>query len=230
MESITANKPLSNLPKARIIAGIVIALVFPLVMAALLRASHLSYWNKVYGSRLIFWVEVGLLWLYARKVEKQNLLIWPKKSDGLEFLLSSVVILYLLALAAQLIAAIPALLGYHENSTLMKLIAATVKGRPALIVFISFTAGFCEEVIFRGYVLTRLSQLCKNKNIPVLISSLMFAALHYRYHSLREFIFPFLIGIIMSVHYQRFGNIKPLIIVHFIIDFIGLTLASHYLK
>lgn len=230
METIAEKEPAENLSKAKIIIGIAIAFLFPLLASLLVAILPVGHWTKIYCSRLIFWGEVLLLWFYARKVEKQKLLIWPEKSRGFEFLVQSVVVLYLLTIAAQIVSTIPIFLGYHENNTVMKQIAAIVRGRPGLIFFISITAGFCEEVVFRGYVLTRLSLLFKNPAVPVILSSLLFAALHYKYNMPREYIFPFLIGVIFSIHYQRFGNIKPLIIVHFIIDVIGLTLASHYLK
>lgn len=230
MQSTTGTTPIPSVPRATIMGGIVIAFIFPLVLSVLISILPLSYWTKVYSSRFIFWAEVLLLWFYARKVEKQKLLIWPQKTGGIEFIVLSVMVLYLLTIGAQMISAIPTFLGYHEDNRVMRLIAATVRGRPGLIVFISFTAGFCEEVIFRGYVLTRLSLLYKDSITPVVLSSLFFAALHYKYNMPREYIFPFLIGIIFSVYYQRYGNIKPLIVVHFIIDVIGLTLASHFLK
>lgn len=230
MESIAGNKPIPNLPKAGIVAAIIVAFIFPLAMILLLKHSPLSFWNKFYCSRLIFWVEVGLLWLYAHKVERQGLLIWPAKKQGIEFLASAVIILYLLSIAAQFVAAIPAVLGYHEDNKLIKVIAALVKGRPVLIVFVSITAGVCEELIFRGFILTRLALYFKNSYLPIILSSLLFAGMHYGYNSLREYIFSFLIGIIMSVHYQRYGDIRPLIIVHFLIDLVGLLLVSHYVK
>ncbi|MFD2871011.1 type II CAAX prenyl endopeptidase Rce1 family protein [Mucilaginibacter ximonensis] len=230
MESIEENSQEQNLSKAKIITGVVIAFLLPLLLS--LGVAHLpvSYWTKIYASRIVFWAEVLLLWLYARKVEKQSLLILPEKKRGFEFVVTAVVILYLLTIAAQILSAIPVLMGYHEDTTVMRQIAHIVKGRPVLIFFISLTAGVCEEIIFRGYLLTRLSLLFKNQWAPVLLSSLLFAALHYKYNMPREYIFPFLIGVIFSIHYQRFGNIKPLIIVHFIIDVTGLMLASHFMK
>ncbi|WP_214069962.1 type II CAAX endopeptidase family protein [Mucilaginibacter sp. dw_454] len=232
MDNITEPQavPAPGIPKAKIITGIILAFLFPLILSALIAGSSLTYEHKVYYSRFIFWTEVGLLWLYARFVEKQNLLIWTEKESGFKFLLKSILILYAVGFLAQIVSAIPTLLGFKESNAVMKQIAATVKGHPILIVFISFTAGFCEEMIFRAYVFTRLSLLIKNKYIPIIISAGMFALLHYKYNSPREYIFSFLIGVIMAVHYQRYGNIKPLIIVHFLIDVVGLVLAAQYLK
>jgi len=230
MESIAENQQQAGLSKTKIYTGIAMAFLFPLVTSLLINTLPVSSWTKIYASRLVFWSEILLLWLYARKVEKQNLLIWDEKSSDLNFMVTSIMALYTLNIGAQIISAIPTLLGYHENRAIMKQIAAIVRGRPLFILFISVTAGFCEEIIFRGYLLTRLSLLFKNKAVPVILSSLLFAAMHYRYNMPREYLFTFLIGIIFSIYYQRFGNIKPLIITHVLIDVINLTLASHYLK
>lgn len=196
----------------------------------MLSNSALSINNKLFFSRFIFWAEVGFLWLYAVKVEKQNLLIWAEKQSGLKFILGAMVILYSLSLASQIVATIPSWLGWHESNAIMKQIVAVVRHRPFLILFISFTAGVTEEIIFRGYILTRLSQLFSNKYIPVIISSFLFSALHYKYHSPRELIFTFLIGVIFSIHYQKHGNIKPLIVVHILIDVFGLFIGARFFK
>ncbi|MDB5141553.1 MAG: family intrarane metalloprotease, partial [Mucilaginibacter sp.] len=102
-----------------------------------------------------------------------------------------------------------------------------LKGHEAMLFFIALTAGVTEEFIFRGYVLTRLTQLFKNPAIAVIVSSLLFSALHYKYGSLHELIFAFLIGVIFSVYYLKYRNIKALMLTHFLIDFINMNLAQH---
>ena len=216
--------------KVVIVTGVVLAFTIPLASSILLNRSALSYSDKIFFSRFIFWGVVGILWLYARMFEKQGLLIWPEKRSGTNFILKSVGMLYLLALAAQCLSAIPGLLGWHENNTAMKQITVVVRQHPMWIMFISITAGFTEEMIFRAYMLTRLSVLFTNRYTPVILSSLLFAALHYRYNSPHEYIFTFLFGVITSVHYQKYGNITPLIILHFLVDLIGLNIAMRFLK
>ena len=102
--------------------------------------------------------------------------------------------------------------------------------RPWLMLFTAVTAGVTEELIFRGYVLTRLSLLFKNKYIPIFISAIAFASLHYSYRSLREYILTFLIGILFGAYYQKYRNIKVLIAVHFMIDIISLEVGTHFYK
>ena len=51
--------------------------------------------------------------------------------------------------------------------------------------------------------------------MPVIISALMFSALHFRYHSIEEFLFTFLIGIVFAVHYRWYRNIGVLSNAHY---------------
>lgn len=97
-------------------------------------------------------------------------------------------------------------------------------------IFTCFTAGVTEELIFRGYIMTRLSLLFKNNYMPIILSALAFSALHYGYKSLRELIFAFLIGILFGTYYQRYRNIKVLIAAHFMVDIINVELLTHFYK
>jgi hypothetical protein len=145
MESIAENQQQAGLSKTKIYMGIPMAFLFPLVASLLINTLPVSSWTKIYASRLVFWSEILLLWLYARKVEKQNLLIWDEKSSDLNFIVTSVMALYALNIGAQIVSAIPNVLGYHENRAIMKQIAAIVRGRPLFILFISVTAGFAKR-------------------------------------------------------------------------------------
>jgi membrane protease YdiL (CAAX protease family) len=102
--------------------------------------------------------------------------------------------------------------------------------RQWLIFFICLTAGVTEELIFRGYVMTRLSLLFKNDYAAIIVSALGFSALHYGYKSLHELIFAFLIGIVFGIYYQKYRNIKVLIAAHFLIDLINMELLTHFYK
>lgn len=86
-------------------------------------------------------------------------------------------------------------------------------------VFVSFTAGFCEEVGFRGYLLTRLKLLFGVKSwiVPALISSLAFGACHV-YQGLPGFILVSVYGLMFSALFVRTGRLWPGIIAHFFWD------------
>ncbi len=212
------------------LAGVVIAILFPLVLSLLIIMSGLNYPDKVLYSRFIFWAEVLFLMLYASKAEHRKFLIWEDKPADIGFFIGSIVALYFLSLACGIVGSIPKFLGWHESNAAFKRIVAMFINRPWLMLFTAVTAGVTEELIFRGYILTRLSLLFKNKYIPIIISALAFSSLHYSYRSLREYILTFLIGILFGVYYQQYRNIKVLIMVHFMIDIISLEVATHFYK
>lgn len=48
-----------------------------------------------------------------------------------------------------------------------------------LYIWYFFTVGLCEEVIFRGYILTRLYGIVKNVYIDMLLSGVLFVFMHF---------------------------------------------------
>jgi len=103
-----------------------------------------------------------------------------------------------------------------------------MKGYPALGMFTALTAGITEELFFRGYVMSRLSLFFQNRHVQVLISAALFCSIHISYHYWGETIFTFLLGLIFGYHYQRFRNIKVLMVVHFIVDAVATIVAMHH--
>ena len=86
-------------------------------------------------------------------------------------------------------------------------------------VVVSFTAGFCEEVGFRGYLMTRLRLVFKTKTwiVPVIISSLAFGVCH-AYQGVPGLILLTIYGAMFSLLYIRTGRLWPLIIAHSLQD------------
>lgn len=217
------NKPTN----AILITGILLAFMIPLGLTIWIGNINISYFDKLFYSRFFYWGTVVFLLFYTLKIERQPLLIIAESKQTLSFFLLSVLVLYLLFIAAALISAIPILFGVRENNAMVKKITELLKGHNAMLFFIALTAGVTEEFIFRGYLLTRMVQVFKNPVAAVIVSSLLFSALHYKYGSLHELLFAFLIGIIFSIYYIRYRNIKAIMLVHFLIDFINMNLAQH---
>lgn len=191
---------------------------------------RISYPDKIFYSRFIYWTDVLMLIFYSNKIEHQPLLIWKETNIDFGLFIVSVVLLYLLNIACGIVSSVPRFFGWHENNEMIKRVALVMKDKPLLLVFTALTAGVTEELIFRGYILTRLALLFENKYAPVIISSILFSSLHYGYKSFRECIFTFLIGVVFSIYYQKYRNIKVLIVVHFLIDIISMELATHFYK
>ena len=90
-------------------------------------------------------------------------------------------------------------------------------------VLVSFTAGFCEEIAFRGYLMTRLRLLGKFQSwvIPTIISALAFGACH-AYQGVPGLIVITTYGALFSLLYIRTGSLWPCIIAHSLQDLGGL--------
>jgi membrane protease YdiL (CAAX protease family) len=211
-----------------LITGILLSVLLPLGIAIGARYLNIGYIDKLVCSEFGKWATVIFLFFYAYRIERQPLLLWEGNDSGAGFTLLSILVLYVVYIFIAVVSAIPSWLGYRETDQLMHIIMQLLKGHPLLIFFISITAGVTEELIFRAYILTRLSSFFKKPYMPVILSSAVFSALHYRYHSLGEFIFTFLFGGICSVYYIKYRNIHALILTHFFIDFIVFTAAQHY--
>jgi membrane protease YdiL (CAAX protease family) len=131
------------------------------------------------------------------------------------FFLGALVVIEVLALAL-------AALGLPMPGEIAFLIPQNTWGR-IIWVIVSFTAGFCEEGMFRGYLLTRLRTLGKFNSwwIPVIISSVAFGACH-AYQGWAGFILTAVYGAMFAWLYIRTGTIWPCVIAHTFQDIMAL--------
>jgi membrane protease YdiL (CAAX protease family) len=92
-----------------------------------------------------------------------------------------------------------------------------------LWVVVAMTAGFCEEVAFRGYLMTRLRLFSRLNSwlVPVILSSLAFGVCH-AYQGWPGLIVISVYGSLFALLYIRTGRLWPCIIAHFLQDFSGL--------
>lgn len=209
-----------------IIIGLVICFFFLPLASALFAGKLTASVSGMFYSRLIIWADVALIFIYAHKAEHQKVLLWQEKIYSVSFYLSAILVLMLLQFGARIISAIPLLFGWHENLTILAKTIHIAKSNNWLFAFTIITAGITEELLFRGYIQTRLALFFEHKYIPILISSVMFAALHYKYHSLMELLFTFSIGVITATHYQKYRSIAILIVFHILIDFFSVFISK----
>lgn len=94
-------------------------------------------------------------------------------------------------------------------------------------VAVSFTAGFCEEAAFRGYLMTRLRLTFKLQNwvIPTIVSSVAFGICH-AYQGIPGFIVITTYGAMFALLYIRTGSLWPCVIAHSLQDFSALFIPQ----
>ncbi|WP_226648054.1 CPBP family intramembrane glutamic endopeptidase [Microbulbifer variabilis] len=95
------------------------------------------------------------------------------------------------------------------------------------LVILSIAAGVCEELLFRGFLQTWLSQL-SSPLLGLLGASLVFALLHWA--SLIYVLLIFVFGLILGFAYQISGSLLGVIVWHAVYDFFALVTLVYYPK
>jgi len=174
-------------------------------------------------SRIFYWIGLILLWLYCTKIEKLKLLIWEEKKYKPFYYILSIIIIILIIYAGSFgIQKLLSLAKLETKSSTLGELVGIFKTNKFLLVFTAITAGFTEELVVRGYLQTRLAIIFKNPWVAIIVSSLLFGLLHYKYGTLHNVIIPVFIGLIFAYHYWKYRNIKILIICHCLIDLLSL--------
>lgn len=88
--------------------------------------------------------------------------------------------------------------------------------------FVSWTAGITEEIIYRGFLIFALTLLFPTMSIwIVLVASSFIFGLAHTYQGLGNVVRTSLIGLFFAILYIGLGSIIPLIVLHFLIDYVG---------
>ena len=183
----------------------------------------------VFVGRLFLWLVLILVWVYVKFIERQKFLIWPERKHTLLFYILSVFTLLIILLIGNLIVLnILKLFNSTVTSTKFLSYLALFKNNIPLLIFTVFTGAIIEELIFRGFIQTRLEQIFKSSFAGIFISALLFAILHLTYGTAMNLIHPFLMGIVFALFYRKYKNIKVLIICHFIWDALALFAAIKF--
>lgn len=101
-------------------------------------------------------------------------------------------------------------------------ILPTTKKEAKLWNYVSLTAGITEEIIYRGFLIFAFAYLFPNLSIwiIVLLASLLFGLAH-TYQGAKGVIRTTIIGVFFSILYISLDSILPLIVFHFLIDYVG---------
>lgn len=224
-----------NVNRGVIIAGIVIAVIIqiifltlPSLFYTLPKSSGIE--SMFVFSRLLLWLSLLLMYLYSVKVEKQSFFLKEEKKYSLGFYILSVVSLIIISIIISAIAGITLKVAgvTVEKSQRMIQMIRVFNEKKWLIYFGVLTAGIMEELMFRIYLLSRLELIFKNKYLPVIISSVFFGLIHFGYGTVQNIIVPIFIGILFSLFYIRYQNIKVLMITHFLYDLILISASVYY--
>ena len=97
-------------------------------------------------------------------------------------------------------------------------------GQVTLALFMLVVVAFCEEVIFRGYLIRRFSHLFQSPVVALLLSSALFA-LGHGYERSGGAVGVGILGLIFGAIYLWRKTLVAPMVMHFIQDFVGMILV-----
>lgn len=214
---------ISNLDKkSALIIGIILSIVLPFLaiyFSVLIKKLGIDNETQFYISRFAIWISLLLLYLFSLKIEKQPFLLWGEtKYSFLTFAKALATTFLKLFIAVYFISLLIMLFKITGESAVLNKALGLFKKSYLLLFFTCVTAGITEELIFRGYLLPRLELILKNKKLSILVSSILFGFLHFGYGTLLHVIGPIVIGLVFAIQYDKYRNIKILIMCHILWD------------
>ncbi len=93
--------------------------------------------------------------------------------------------------------------------------------RILLFVVFYFSVAVCEELVFRGYIGTRMYSLVKNKSVAVILTGILFVFMHYPYRM-------FAYGMTLSDFWGNTSWIIDLFVTHIVFSLIYMKTNSLY--
>jgi len=172
---------------------------------------------------------VALVWLFLWKngesVESIGLSF---RGRGREAVLGGV--LYLgLAFVANAVEGLLQAAGLPETSTkLPNFVAAHGNAELVLAVVLVAVVALAEEIVFRGFLIRRITAVTGSCSVAVILSTLLFA-LGHGYEGTAGVITVGLMGLCFALVYLWRGTLVAPVTMHFILDFISLVLAPLWL-
>lgn len=95
---------------------------------------------------------------------------------------------------------------------------------------LAFTAGVCEEVIYRGFCLTVLERVAAGSIFVALLGSSALFALAHLYQGRRGLTATFIVGLIFAASRLLAQSLLPAMVAHFAVDLLGGVLAPRLLR
>jgi membrane protease YdiL (CAAX protease family) len=144
---------------------------------------------------------------------------------------------FVYVLALRHVSSTSALSHLHLENKAVEATAPATALELLLWIGVSFTAGFCEEHIFRGYLLRQSIAFFRGVGtsprfsaiLSVAITCVLFGSLHL-YEGIGGAVFIGLLGLVYAILALRFGNLRAVIVAHSVQDFlVGLFLFLRHL-
>lgn len=199
--------------------GIIVATIFPIVITVfsnqLFSQSHDPVYTMV--GLVGFWIVALVLILLVKKYEKRALSSIGIFKTSFKTIAFGAILGILLSVTVPLCTLLINKILPAQTTT--DVINNALQLSVPLLFFSIITAAITEELIFRGYLLTRLLDRGINKHICAFISIIPFSLIHLNNWSLNHIFGVVLpLGILLTYLYMWKRNLVFVMLVHFFID------------
>ena len=189
---------------------------------------HASNTLRYVSSIVLEWVLLGLVIAGIRQRKAFLLQAFRSKAQTLSSALSLGLMVYVMgfmaiACVALIIQLTP--LARHSNEAVVLALLPHSPLQFFLWFLVSLTAGICEELIFRGYLLQQFTAWTNRPILAVLITALLFGSVHL-YEGLAAILPLSALAIVYGLVVRHFrGDLRMVIIAHTLQDFFVAVLA-----
>jgi membrane protease YdiL (CAAX protease family) len=183
------------------------------------------YISAVFSQWLLTLVGFGVVWLVARSVFVQGFAVVPL-ANTLQWA-GSIALASLLALGLVIYLERRGLLP-RESELVRLLIPETFREKLWSILILAPTAAFCEEFLFRGYLLTQLDHWLHSMAGAWILCSVAFGLAHF-YQGWGGMIRAGLLGALLAYPVVELGSLYPSMLAHWLIDAVALVWLGPWL-
>jgi hypothetical protein len=184
------------------------------------------YLSAVFSQWLLTIIGLGVVYLVARKVFAQGFAAIPL----------SLVLQWSAGIAGAALLALILVIWCERQGWLPReadlvylLIPETPREKLWSVLIISPTAAFCEEFLFRGFLLTQLHDWLHSLWWAWLVTSVAFGLAHY-YQGWSGMIRAGLLGALLAYPVVRYGSLYPSMLAHWMIDTGALLWLGSWMK
>jgi hypothetical protein len=183
------------------------------------------YMSAVFSQWVLAAVGFGVVYLVARRVYRQGFAALPLVEVlrwGVSIALVSIFALSLVILAEER--------GWlpREPELVYLLIPETTHEKIWSVLILAPTAAFCEEFLFRGYLLMQLNDWLHSMGWAWVVCSVAFGLAHF-YQGWSGMTRAGLLGALLAYPVTRLGNLYPSMLAHWLIDAVALAWLGPWL-
>ena len=160
------------------------------------------------------WALLYYVWIGIKKAKKISLTQLISGKDNLEFRFNDIlkgVIFWIIA--SLILCLVKYLLGLPIISNTNYNLLPQNYVEYILFFVLSLSAGFCEEIVYRGYFQKQFSSIFKNKWMAILLQGILFGFSH-GYQGIKYMVLISVFGVLFGLLAVYVKNLKPGMIAH----------------